>query len=156
MRRHNTDDFWKLKRLPRQTRNYIPTFIAANLIAENPEVARLEYHHFPLSYHQYAFPAAEAAECAYDQGKFWEFSELAFANQKNLTDDGLKSFARQLGLNMETFEACFDGHDKRSKITADIADGKRRQLSYTPSIYVNGQLVKWNGPEQFLAYLKSL
>ena len=127
-----------------------------DLISRNPDIARLEFHHFPLSYHKNAFRAAEAAECALDQGKFWEFSELAFGNQKNLTDDNLKSFAAQLGLDQAVFDECFDSNKKRSKIKSDISYAIRRGLSYTPSIYVNGQLVQWSGVETFEAYLKSL
>ncbi|MBN2096380.1 DsbA family protein [Candidatus Peregrinibacteria bacterium] len=126
------------------------------LIRLNPDLARLEFHHFPLSYHQNAFRAAEAAECAADQGKFWEFSELNFKNQKNLTDDALKSFADYLKLDRTSFDTCFDGNEKRARIKADIQEGLRRQLSYTPSLYVNGQLVQWGGAEEFDAYLKSL
>ena len=109
-----------------------------------------------ISYHKNAFRAAEAAECALDQGKFWEFAKMNFKNQKNLTEDNLKSFARQLNLDQEIFDTCFDGHEKQGKIKSDINDGIKRGLSYTPSIYVNGQLVKWSGIETFEAYLKSL
>lgn len=126
------------------------------LISNNPDLARLEFHHFPLSYHKNAFRAAEAAECALDQGKFWEFAQLSFGNRKNLTDDNLKSFAKQLGLNQAVFDECFDSNKKRSKIKSDISDALRRGLSYTPSIYVNGQLIKYGGVEEFEAYLKSL
>jgi len=126
------------------------------LIRQNPDLARLTFHHFPLSYHENAFRAAEAAECAADQGKFWEFAGLNFKNQQNLNDDALKSFADYLGLDREMFDACFDGNEKRARVKEDIQEGLRRQLSYTPSLYVNGQLVQWAGAEPFKAYLKSL
>src|SRR5512136_2966908 len=48
------------------------------LVIRNSNIARLDYYHFPLNYHEYAFKAAEAAECANDQGKFWEFMNMAF------------------------------------------------------------------------------
>ncbi len=126
------------------------------LVLRNPDVARLEFHHYPLSYHKYAFTAAEAAECANEQGKFWEFAKLNFSNQKNLTNDSLKSYAKQLKLDETAFNECFDGHKKRAKIKADIAEGSRRQLSGTPSIYVNGKEVKWSGVEAFEAYVRGL
>ncbi len=126
------------------------------LVKRNLDLVRLEFHHFPLPYHENAFRAAEASECALDQGKFWEFAELAFANQKSLIDDNLKSFAGQLGLDRTVFDECFDGNEKRSRIKADTYEGRRRKLSYTPSLYVNGQLIKYSGPEEFEAYLKSL
>lgn len=126
------------------------------LISNNPDLARLEFHHFPLSYHKNAFRAAEATECALDQGKFWEFAELNFGNRKNLTDDNLKSFAKQLGLDQAVFDECFDSNKKRAKIKSDISNAIKRGLSYTPSIYVNGQLIQWGGVEEFEAYLRSI
>ncbi len=126
------------------------------LIRRNPSLARLQFYHFPLSYHEHAFRAAEAAECAGDQGKFWEFAELNFKNRENLTEDNLKLFAGHLGLDREAFDRCLDGHEKRGWIKDDIEEGLRRQLSYTPSVYVNGQLVQWGGAEEFEAYLRSI
>ena len=125
-------------------------------VLKNLNVVRLEFYHFPLSYHENAFRAAEAAECANDQGKFWEYAKMNFKNQKNLTDDNLKSFAGQLGLDQTAFDECFDGNQKRSRIKSDIYEGRRRQLSYTPSLYVNGELVQWTGAEQFEAYIRSI
>ncbi len=127
-----------------------------DLIKRNSDLVRLEFRHFPLPQHENAFRAAEASECALDQGKFWEFAGLAFRNKKNLIDDNLKSFATQLGLDETVFNECFDSNKKRSRIKSDIQDAMRRQLSYTPSLYVNGQLIKYSGPEEFEAYLKSL
>jgi len=126
-------------------------------IAENnSEIARLEFYHFPLTYHQYSFKAAEAAECANDQDKFWEFMNIAFKNQDNLTEDNLKSFASNLGLNMETFNTCLDSGQKKARINSDINEGTRHDLGYTPSIYVNGTLVQWNSVDEFEKYIKSL
>jgi len=127
-----------------------------DLILRNTDLARLEFHHFPLPYHQNAFKAAEAAECAGDLGKFWEFTKKAFQNQKNLSVDNLKAFAGELGLDQAVFDDCLDSGKKRSRVKGDINEGRRRQLSYTPSIYVNGQLIQWNGIVQFETYLKSL
>lgn len=125
------------------------------VVLRNKDIARLDFYHFPLSYHQNAFEAAEAAECANEQGKFWEYADMLFENQKSLTEDNLRSFAGSLGLDQETFDECLDV-GKRSRIKSDINEGMRRQLSYTPSIYVNGQLVQWGGAEQFEVYIKSL
>ncbi|MFC1729815.1 DsbA family protein [candidate division KSB1 bacterium] len=126
------------------------------LVKKNPNIARLEFHHFPLPYHENAFRAAEASECANDQGKFWEYSKLLFKNQTRLTEDNLKSFAGQVNLEQGAFDTCFDGNKKRTKIKSDIADGTGRQLSYTPSLYVNGKLVPWSNAEDFEKYIKSL
>jgi protein-disulfide isomerase len=126
------------------------------VISKNPDIAKYIYHHYPLPYHQFGFKSAEAGECANEQGKFWEFAKMAFEDQESLTDDNLKSFAATLGLDTEKFNKCFDSGSKKDIIQADIADGNSRQLSYTPSIYVNGTLVQWTNAEDFEGYLKSL
>jgi len=126
------------------------------IVRNNPTVARMEYYHFPLPQHQFAQKAAEAAECAGDQGKFWEYVKVAFKNQKSLTEDNLKSFATQLGLNSETFDDCLDSNTKKSAVKADLYEGRRRSVSSTPSIFVNGTLVRWSNKAQFEAYIKSL
>ena len=56
--------------------------------------------------HNRAKPAAEAAQCANEQGKFWEYHDKVFANQSGLSDDDLKKYATELGLNVEAFTAC--------------------------------------------------
>lgn len=126
------------------------------VISENSTIARLEYYHFPLTQHQYAFQAAEASECANEQGKFWEYIEKAFENQSRLDEDTLKQFAADLNLDTTAFNECLDSGRKKAWVRSDLAEGRRRQLQYTPSIYVNGELVQWAGPEVFEEYLKSL
>ena len=127
-----------------------------DVIERNSDIAKLVYYNFPLSYHQYAFKSAEAGLCAFDQGKFWEFSKKAFADQENLTDDNLKKFASDLGLDMDKFNKCFESGEKKTQIASDQAEGNSRQLEYTPSIYVNGKLVQWSSSEEFEKYIKSL
>ncbi len=123
---------------------------------KNSDKVRLDFYHFPLSYHKNAFIAAEAAECANEQGKFWEFAQLNFKNQKVLTEDNLKTFAKNLKLDTVKFNKCLDSGIKKSKIRNDIAEGNRRKLGYTPSIYVNKKLVEWSGAEAFESYIKGL
>jgi len=126
------------------------------VVLRNKDIAQLNYYHFPLSYHKFAFQAGEASECANDQDKFWEYAQVLFKNQKNLTEDSLKSYASNLGLNTETFNKCLDSGVKKGRVKTDTYEGRRRQVSYTPSIYVNGTLVKWTGAVEFENYLKSL
>ena len=117
---------------------------------------RLDFYHYPLSYHQNAFIAAEAAECANDQGKFWEFGKVAFANQTNLTEDNLKLFAKNLKLDTTKFNQCLDSGAKKAKIKNDMAEGDKRDLQGTPSFYVNGTLVPFTSSTAFESYIKSL
>lgn len=126
------------------------------LVRDNPDLARLEYYHFPLSYHQHAFIAAEASECAGDQGKFFEYLGTIFENQSSLSEDYLYDVADSLNLDRTAFDACLENHDNKAKILAHMAEGKRRQLPGTPTFYVNGEMVQWSGPDTFKAYLESL
>jgi protein-disulfide isomerase len=126
------------------------------LIRENPDLARLDYYHFPLSYHPYAFIAAEACECAGDQGKFFEYLDTLYANRSGISEDYLYKVADSLKLDRSAFDACLENHDYKPKILSQMAEGKRRGLPGTPTFYVNGQLVKWSGPEIFKAYLEGL
>ena len=126
------------------------------LIRENPDLARLNYYNFPLSYHEHAFISAEAAECAGDQGKFFEYLGTLFRNQNSLSEDFLYSVADSLDLDRTKFDACLQNHDKKAKILAQIAEGQRRGLPGTPTFYVNGQQIQWSGVDTFKAYLESL
>lgn len=126
------------------------------LIRDNPELARLEYYHFPLSYHQYAFIAAEASECAGDQGKFFEYLNTLYQNQSSISEDYLYNVADSLNLNRTAFDACLENHDYKAKILSQMAEAKRRGLPGTPTFYVNGQMVRWSGAEIFKAYLEGL
>lgn len=125
-------------------------------VRDNPQLARMEYYHFPLSYHEYAFIGAEATECAGDQGKFWEYLGTIFENQSSLSEDYLYKIADSLELDTTAFDACLDGHKYKSKILSHMAEGSRRRLPGTPTLFVDGQMVQWSGTEAFKAYLESL
>jgi protein-disulfide isomerase len=126
------------------------------LARNNFDIVRLVFYHFPLSYHKYAFTGAEATECAGDQGKGWEYLGALFKNGKNLTEDFLYTLADTLGLNQDKFKACLDNHDKKAKIQDHLREGKARQIPGTPSLFINGEMVKWAGYDQTEAYIKGL
>lgn len=130
--------------------------ILEEVVLENASIAQFKYRHFPLSQHQYAFKAAEAAECANEQGKFWEYAKTVFQNQSAMDEQNLKEYAVDLGLEPNSFNECLDSGRKKGIIKADMVDGRSRNLQATPSIYVNGQLVQWAGADAFDALLKSL
>jgi protein-disulfide isomerase len=90
--------------------------------------------------------AAEAAYCAMDQGKFWDYHDILFANQAgentgNFSDARLKGFAQQLKLNMTDFNACFDTGKYQQKVQDDINIGKTAGVNATPYFLVNNKLV---------------
>lgn len=99
---------------------------------------RLVFRHFPLSFHQKAEKAAEASLCADDQGQFWAMHDLLFERQQDLDVDGLKSYAEQLGLDTEQFNACLDYGEKAAQVAQDFADGQKAGVAGTPAFFING------------------
>jgi protein-disulfide isomerase len=93
------------------------------------------------SIHQHAQKAAEATECADDQGKFWEYHDLVFANQGALDVDSLKAYAAQLGLDTATFDDCLDSGEQSSEVEKDSEDARASGVSGTPAFFINGELV---------------
>lgn len=111
---------------------------------------RFVFRHFPLSGHQYAQKAAEAAECAKEQGKFWEYHDTLFKNQNALTVPALKGYAGDLGLDQAAFDSCLDEGKKAASVKADLADGSKLGVDGTPAFFVNDKLV--SGAQSFSAF----
>jgi len=101
------------------------------------------YKHFPLSFHQNAQKAAEAYECALDQGKQWEYHDKLFENSQGdgsgLNVPDLKRYAAELELDATAFNSCLDGGQKASKVGADTAEGSQNGVSGTPTFFINGE-----------------
>lgn len=102
---------------------------------------RLVYKHFPLSFHENAQKAAEASECASEQGKFWEMHDKMFENQQLLGLEQYKKWARELKLNGSKFDTCLDTSKYASKVQADFNEGAAKGVNGTPATFINGQLV---------------
>jgi protein-disulfide isomerase len=103
---------------------------------------RLVFRQFPLnSIHPSAQKAAEASLCANDQGKFWEFHDALFANQKALGVDQLKATAETLGLDAAKFAACVEGGTHAATVAKDLREGMAAGVSGTPAMFVNGRFV---------------
>jgi protein-disulfide isomerase len=102
---------------------------------------RLVYRDFPLGFHPNAQKAAEAAECADEQGKFWEMHDKIFANQQAIAVANLKQYAKDLGLDSSKFDSCLDSDKYASEVQKDYQDGTAAGVSGTPSFFINGQLV---------------
>ena len=94
------------------------------------------YRHYPLSFHPNALPAANAAECASEQGKFWEYADQLFANQDKENDAYYGQLANTLGLNRSKFDACYSAKKYNSRITADQADGTAAGVTGTPGTII--------------------
>ena len=115
-----------------------------------PDKVKLVFKNYPLSFHQNAMPAAEAAQCAKEQGKFWEVEEKYFANQGELDAAGLAKHAKDAGVNMGKWEECMKNHKHKSVVEADMAAAEKIQVTGTPSVFVQGRkMVAGRAPEDF-------
>jgi protein-disulfide isomerase len=99
---------------------------------------RLVYRQFPLSFHPHAAKAAEASLCAADQGKFWEYHDVLFKNQKKLEPTELKAHASEVGLDGQKFGQCLDSGDKKKAVDADQQAGLAAGVGGTPAFFING------------------
>jgi protein-disulfide isomerase len=99
---------------------------------------RLVFRDFPLPNHPNAQPAAEAAACAFEQGKYWEFQDLIFNNTGILGDTTYLKFARQIGLDEAAFKTCYDEGRYRDDVTADRDWASELGVSSTPTFFING------------------
>ena len=103
---------------------------------------RLDFKHFPLQgLHAFALEAAMASECAADQGKFWEFIDLSYANQQKLSSTALREWATTLQLDGPLFERCVSSGIKKKTVLADYAEGDTLGVNSTPTFFVNGKKV---------------
>lgn len=94
----------------------------------------------PLPMHAHAEKAAEAAQCAGLQGKYWEFHDALFES-KELDLSQLKTRARQLGLDSTAFDECLDSGQRAKAIQQTIEDAQRLGLNGTPSFFLNGHFI---------------
>lgn len=100
---------------------------------------RFVYRDFPLtSIHENAQKAAEAAECADEQGKFWEYHDMLFSNSQALDDASLKSYASQLGLDSNAFNQCLDSGKYTEEVQKDYQEGISYGVTGTPAFFING------------------
>ncbi len=122
--------------------------VLERIMSEYGDRVRLVVRDFPLSQHKNAQLAAEAAEAAREQGKYWEYAALLFKQQGAGTNEKekeaaldvakLKEYATQLGLDRAKFDAALDSGKFADKVQRDILDGQKAGVNSTPSFYVNG------------------
>lgn len=111
---------------------------------------RFVFKHNPLSFHDRAVPAAQAAIAAQNQGKFWEFHDIAFEHQRELTDENFIAWAEELGLNIDRFRADMASPETAARIAADQELAGRLMASGTPHFFINGYRLR--GAQPFNAF----
>jgi protein-disulfide isomerase len=117
------------------------TKILKELVSRKGNNIRLIQRDFPLPSHKDARMAAEAAECADEQGEFWKYTELLFSNQQSLGDGNLQEYATRAGLNKKQFRDCLYGGRQSQEVDKDITDAKMAGIRSTPSIFINGYYI---------------
>ena len=110
------------------------------------------FRDYPLGFHDRAQPAAEAAQCANEQGKFWEYHDKLFENQRALQDSNLRQYAVDLGLNAESFGECLDSGRFSDDVAQDMREGTSVGVRGTPAFFVNGRFL--SGAQPFDAFAK--
>ncbi len=127
--------FWS-DTLPQITQQYIAT-----------GKVKIVFKDFPLDQiHPYATPAAHAARCAGEQGKYWEFHDKIFANQQLLSASPYQTWAGELGLDTAAFSQCVSSNKYLGAIRNDLQEGSGAGIQGTPGFIVNGQLVSGAQP----------
>jgi len=116
--------------------------VLEKLIAEYGDRVRFVVRDFPLNMHPEARKAAEAAEAARAQGKYWDFTAILFRNQSQLKPEQLKQYAQVLGLDRAKFDAALDNGTFAEKVERDLIDGQKFGVSGTPTFFVNGRRTK--------------
>jgi protein-disulfide isomerase len=116
--------------------------IIAEILEKNPETIKIFYKHFPIRGHEQAVPAAMAAIAAQKQGKFWDYHDLLFQNMQSLKPEKFIELATSLGLNIEQFKKDMNDQQDMTIISKDQQDGVNAGVKGTPSIFIDGRIVK--------------
>jgi protein-disulfide isomerase len=104
-----------------------------------PQEVRLVFRDFPIeSIHANAFPAAEAANCANEQGEFWPFHDKLFSMEKGLNAEAYTQYASDLGLNVEDFNACLESGKFKPEVQSDLDFAANLGVRSTPTFFING------------------
>jgi protein-disulfide isomerase len=126
-------------------------------VKEEGDKVRFVYRHFPLPQHGNAIIAAQAAEAAGLQGKFWEMHDLLFTHQnewETIADPRAKfsSYAQTIGVNTVTFLKDIDSEVVQGRVSQDYKESVKNNLSYTPTFFVNGWRIQ--NPKTYEAFKK--
>jgi len=118
---------------------------------------KIVYRDFPLSsIHPMAEKAAEAAECANEQKKFWQYHDKLYENQESLSVDNFKVWAKDFGLDSDRFNKCLDSGKYADEIKKDFNDGVAAGVQGTPASFINGRFIEGAVPfEQFQSVIES-
>ncbi len=107
---------------------------------------RFEFYNFAFLKEDSTW-AAEAALCANDQGQFWPYHDILFANQGTYSKANLKQYAEMLGLDTAAFDECLDTGRYTAEVQDQLAEGRDKGITVTPTMFING--LKAEGVQPF-------
>lgn len=126
------------------------------LMRQNPDKLLVVYRYFPLTQHPEAQNAAQVAEAAGQQGKFWEMGSLLFENQEFLSEEKYASLAASLNLDMKKFTESRNSKQVMDIINADVAYGNAIGVNATPTFYLDGVKMNLQNPQDFTNQVKKV
>jgi len=113
-------------------------------------LVNIVYRDFPLGFHQNAQKAAEAAECAGEQDKYYEMHDQLFENGVEGGVTSFKTYAKNIGLDTTKFNTCLDSGAMEKEVAKDMADGEKAGVRGTPAFFINGKMI--SGAQPFAVF----
>jgi protein-disulfide isomerase len=130
--------------------------VVTQLIAKYGDKVRLVYKDFPLdSLHPQARAASEAARCAGEQGKFWEFHDKIYGGDSDASAATMTRYAKEVAVgDMATFDACVKARKYQAQVQRDVAEGVKLGINGTPGFFINGRMLSGSQPlEAFVSII---
>ena len=129
--------------------------VLERLVKEYGDKVRLVTRDFPLNQHAEAFKAAEAAEAAREQGRYWEYAQLLMRNQSALSMDKLKEYATELALDRPRFDSALGSGKFAEMVQRDIEEGMKLGINATPTVFINGRRVSAKSYDELKANVEA-
>ena len=123
------------------------------MLEKYPNDVKVVFKNFPLRNHKFAQPAAIGALAANEQGKFWEFHDELFANYNRLNDQKIEEIAQNVGLDMDRYNQDSKNPSLIAAVNRDMQEGIAAGVRGTPTLFVNGRLLKRRNIEGFQAII---
>ena len=125
------------------------------MLKRYPNDVKLIIKHFPLRNHKFARKAAAAALAANEQGKFWEFHHQLFKNYKTINDAKIQDIAKEPGLDINKFKKEMKSPAISKLISRDLQNGRQAGVGGTPTIFINGKILKKRDLSGFSAMIEA-
>jgi protein-disulfide isomerase len=124
------------------------------VLEKYPEDVKVVFKNYPLRSHRFSRKAAVAAIAASRQGKFWEFHDRLFENFRSLSDTKIKEIAKELSLDLDTFDRDRNAPESMMAVRRDILDGSKAGVKGTPTVFVNGRHLRNRTLKRFEAAIE--